>query len=830
MPDELNNIDELIEEYVGREEELLLTLNGMRDGEDPPELPEDFANFDDQPNDTNAGGSADGADFAGDTVVIDVDDGENRDLQLPTVITADDDGNGMQEVNIAEVNNDNDEGSNNLADIENNAGELLSTTQPLSPITNLPPNDGPSDIPGVISAASTGASHSTQMTNNTKDKLPGGGRILFPAHEVTDHGDGDDMTLSTLGNGTVGGKVNNRSGRSSVAPPSSALRGSARSIENSTTDDNNNNRRKKKKRREPLSNRALCIIFTVVIVLIVIVAIVLGVLLGTRNNKSNNNDSNNQDGEFIGREDIPKNDGASFIKDTPPPTPPPAITANTNNKHNDGYNPNDSMSFCNILPPENIQELGITKLQGTYPKVAIDGTQAIIASGSGFVAFYEFNDLRRLWSRTEVFNLPPTVGEISSVAISGNVAVAGAPMSMTNLSEYRDEPLETGAIYIYQRSDYDPGSSSSGRDDAILSSDKWQQFESEVYIPEEYKRSNSVSQYREARFGWSVDIDGDLIVVGAPEENNNRGSATVFRRKDVTNAGGSSSSSNNDQNWEQVRRILPNDLCVAEFFAYSVQVNNDLIAASADCDVILLLYQYERNSATLALTQEMRYVSPKWGTISSISMGWDNLVYSTVNGGLFIYRRGTRTDGTTWYTLEQEMSFDNTPTLFQYPLTVDTTMMSLAAADKVYIYTQDETSRRWKRENIVLTAAGDYTGYIGASVAMSGGHLLIAEKKEVKTHDFTSCAQTESMAPTPNPSKAQTVQPAVSPGSPTCISVSLIFDDNSAETSWEITAADGLSAAKSPVFDELMQDISSPVCLPDGNYAFTIADVAGDGM
>lgn len=155
------------------------------------------------------------------------------------------------------------------------------------------------------------------------------------------------------------------------------------------------------------------------------------------------------------------------------------------------------------------------------------------------------------------------------------------------MSGYRDDPLETGAIYVYERR-----------------GTKWSQASSAI-IPDEYKRNSSASLAKEARFGWRVDVDNDLIVVGAPEENFNKGSITVFRKKQGVEGG--------EGGWEQVQRLVPN-LCGSEFFGYSVQVHEDVIATSADCDAIILLYEYDRAGNSIALSQSLRYISPTWGS------------------------------------------------------------------------------------------------------------------------------------------------------------------------------------------------------------------------
>ena len=51
-------------------------------------------------------------------------------------------------------------------------------------------------------------------------------------------------------------------------------------------------------------------------------------------------------------------------------------------------------------------------------------------------------------------------------------------------------------------------------------------------MEEEYKDAVAVKmgRFQDASFGKSVDIDGNLIVVGAPQENENQRSTTVFQK------------------------------------------------------------------------------------------------------------------------------------------------------------------------------------------------------------------------------------------------------------------------------------------------------------
>ena len=460
---------------------------------------------------------------------------------------------------------------------------------------------------------------------------------------------------------------------------------------------------------------------------------------------------------------------------------------------------------------EYTQELGLTSLAASYPKIAIDGDQAIVASGSGYVAFFALDTETKTWTRTALFGLMVNVGEITSVAIHGNTAVIGAPKATTDLSAYRDEPLETGAIFIYEK--LDPTSSYS-----------WEQKKG-PYVPNEYTKGVTMDNYDDANFGASVDIYDDLIVASAPPESNNRGSVTVFKKDTESN------------DWVQLIRLLPPDslTCGSKFFGYSVQINQDMIVASSDCDINLVLYRVDRSSGDyvqIVKFQEFGYVDAGYGAISSITIGEKHLAYSTVRGGLITFQRESQDEK---YVLSQELGFDfvsDPDPLYEYPLSSDESTMALSVAKKVLLYTRNVTSQEWMQESLILPSEGDFAGYTAASAALSNGVLMVADQFEVRAHDFMSCIIEASQVAVPVASPTVGESLTSSPTSTGCIplDVFVTLDEHPSDTRWEIFAqgeSTEEAIATSPVYDESMaftQADTQTVCLPEGSYEFTIYD------
>jgi len=469
-------------------------------------------------------------------------------------------------------------------------------------------------------------------------------------------------------------------------------------------------------------------IFIVVIALLVVVAIAgaLGATLGGGGGDDKNStpsQANTENDDAVSRDPTDYGQGTGIVSgvgvvnDSPTISPKEDSTPVDNSTPDNGIiSAGDDTCIMNTFDTGvNTQQLeGVRSLSANYPKVAIDGNKAVVASGSGYVAFFEFNPTTNVWKRTEVFGLIANVGEVNSVAISGNVAVIGAPEAVTDISD--DDPLKTGAVFIYEF------------DDTTLF--EWRQKKG-AYIPNDYKRA-TMDTYDGANFGQSVDVDGDLIVVGAPEENTNRGSITIFRRDDTSNE------------WVELKRMKPDDkLCGAEFFGYTVSIYEDVVAASADCDINIVVYKAQRDDdsgISIIPFQQLEYKDPSYGAVSSIAMSWDTLAYSTVSGGLFFYKRDNRDKR---FFESQVMRFDVSQSLYEYPLTMDANMLVLAVMNDIFMYTHDAASKEWRQELLVLNSSGDYAGYVGASVSLSDGQLLAADRREVNAHDFTECLLTE---------------------------------------------------------------------------------------
>jgi hypothetical protein len=196
-----------------------------------------------------------------------------------------------------------------------------------------------------------------------------------------------------------------------------------------------------------------------------------------------------------------------------------------------------------------------------------------------------------------------------SVAIDGDTIVVGAYSADS----------DTGAAYVFARNE--------GGEDG------WGQT----------AHLTATSSLGVSYFGWTVAIDGDTIVVGAPSTDVNRGAAFVYRR----NEGGADS-------WGQIAEITATGGVATDFFGGSAAIDRDTIAigASGKDSGCGAAYLYGRNvggadgwGQTAVVTASDRVPNDEFGT--SVDIDGDTLAVGvpydddlgSSSGSVRIFRR-----------------------------------------------------------------------------------------------------------------------------------------------------------------------------------------------
>lgn len=528
--------------------------------------------------------------------------------------------------------------------------------------------------------------------------------------------------------------------------------------------------------KEPCWKRNKLTLLTLAIIVILAgAAVPIGIIFSTPRGSESQNSFDKPIGD--GRE-TPENGGQIVPGVTPDGNGEPS--APTIEENLSTFCTSESDFIKSALQPD------VTKLNANNPLVAVDGMNAIVATGSGYVSFYSLEGTT--WQRKENFGILASNGDVKSVSISNNTAVIGLPKASPAVGP--DGPVETGMIVTYERNP---------------ESKAWRQ--AKTLVPNEY--SGSAMRYQGSNFGQSVSIYDDLLVVGAPSEEGKRGSVTVFK-KDGTGSG-----------WNQLIKLGPGAGTCKDtteiYLGYSVDLHRDTIAASADCAENIMLYKYDRTgSGRVTSSQFLQRVDKKFGAVSSVGMNGEDLVYSTaVQGGLFIFRRDENTSD---FGLSQELTFGYNSDLFEYPVVVSDNLFVLAADNKFYVYTQAEQGAKWMREPLVLQTDGDFKGYVPPGLGVSNGNVLAGSNTNIDAYDLSTCVPEIVVVPEPEPN---------------CVVVSITLDSYPTDTSWTIEDSNGNLIASNSPYEESMAGTTQvqEVCdLSDGEYSFTIFDVYEDGI
>ena len=170
-----------------------------------------------------------------------------------------------------------------------------------------------------------------------------------------------------------------------------------------------------------------------------------------------------------------------------------------------------------------------------------------------------------------------------SIAISGDTIVLGAGNEF--IEKNGTQTAGAGAAYVFQRD--------------LGGVNNWGQV----------VRLTAIDFSENDRFGYSVGIDGDTIVVGAKSDDIDMdvdaGSAYVFQR----NPGG--------KRWRQVKHLIADDESGGDFFGTSIAISGDTIVVGAERDNVGLT----ANCGSAYIFYRDRGGLDSWGQIKKLIAG-----------------------------------------------------------------------------------------------------------------------------------------------------------------------------------------------------------------
>jgi hypothetical protein len=292
-----------------------------------------------------------------------------------------------------------------------------------------------------------------------------------------------------------------------------------------------------------------------------------------------------------------------------------------------------------------------------------------------------------------------------SVAISGNVAVIGAPGDVSG-------GKTTGAAYVFN-------------------------FNGSAWV--EQTRLTASDGAAADAFGQSVAIDGNVIVVGATgndQAGGNAGAAYVYR----LSGGG----------WSQEAKLVPNSPS-DNSFGFSVDVDADTIAVGAPYSNSGTVnsgsaYVFRKNGS--AWNQMVKLATGTGGAVLSDLFGWAVSVSgNTLVVGAYLANAAHvyDYDGATWNKTTQLTGSDTTSgDRFGYSVSIDGATIAVGAAEEddagnnagaAYVFQSNGAG--WTQQAKLILATSMPGSRLGWSVAVRGDTLVVGARESKGNKDQT---------------------------------------------------------------------------------------------
>lgn len=353
--------------------------------------------------------------------------------------------------------------------------------------------------------------------------------------------------------------------------------------------------------------------------------------------------------------------------------------------------------------------------------VAIDGDTLVIGAALedginddnfNAGAAYVFVKTNGTWQEQAYITPPNTVSEFgNAVAISGNTIVIGASLEDTS-----------GAAYIYTRT-------------------------ANTWTHRKTLKAISPVPGSGDLFGFSVDIDGNTVVVGSPKEDGADDNTEI-------DAGAAYVFTGSGSLWTQQDYLQADNLDSGDNFGVSVSLSNDTIVVGANREDgdnsgnqtdVGAAYVFVRSGTTWALQQYLEasnaQAKDNFGTSVAISNnsvvvgsfledGLDNGSQDN-SGAAYVYLR----NGTSWS--EQTIlrsTVIGTDNQFGNAVAIDGNSILIGAnfegslSGAAYFFTQSQGS--WTQQSMLKANNSDDFDEFGFAVALSGNNLVLTAPGE----------------------------------------------------------------------------------------------------
>ena len=354
----------------------------------------------------------------------------------------------------------------------------------------------------------------------------------------------------------------------------------------------------------------------------------------------------------------------------------------------------ESPSFGNDLYGESVSIDGDTAVVGSYYE---DVYVPSYKANAGVVWVYTRSG--STWSEQTHFTAStPVANEYwgERVLLKGDALFVGQPKK-----DVSGLPVQTGAVTVLERT----GSS-------------WN--EQQELAPADLTLGDD--------FGWSMAIDGNTLIIGAPMQNTRTGAAYVFTKSGST--------------WSLQQKLLASNAGTYDYFGVSVDIAGDtaVIAASGEDTSVSgsgAVYVFERNGSTWTEKQLFKQDNPQNNdTTREVAISGNIIVASSwypdnFAGSAYVF---TKSGGT--YTQTQELKPNDTEAGQNFGSTVkfDGETLVIGAQSKFFgsfsqtagsAYVFKNINGTWTQTQKITASDGAIGDEFGNSISLSGNDIMI---------------------------------------------------------------------------------------------------------
>lgn len=294
-----------------------------------------------------------------------------------------------------------------------------------------------------------------------------------------------------------------------------------------------------------------------------------------------------------------------------------------------------------------------------------------------------------------------------SVFISGDTVVVGS-------ANDDDNGLDSGAAYVFERNQG--------------GSDAWGQVAKQP--------APSSLTAREDQFGFSVDTDGNIVVVGTPHDDGNgldSGAVYIFERDQGGGDG-----------WGQIAKLLASDGADDHWFGYSVAISGDTVVVGRKRDgnsgtIPSSAYVFDRNEGGTDAWGEVIKLDPLGGVGStyfaaSVSISGDTVVVGDF-GAQFAHVYYRNEGGSNSWGQVVRLSDDGSDTDFGDAVAISGNTIVVGAyrdddngtfSGSAYVYDRSEGGiDAWGQVAKLMASDGEESDLFGSSVSVSGDTCIV---------------------------------------------------------------------------------------------------------